>query len=328
VKESPMTMDGFAFTRRSMLGGAGVLAAMPALAVIQRPPLYDAHLHFFTNDIAHYPIDPRNAREPEAVMRGRVMDDPGTPAKMFPLWAAEGVVGGTGVQYSGAYKTDNSYVLDLADKFPAKIHPEIIVNGRDPESPARVAQLASTRRVRALRLTGFGDGAETFPWLDSAPVHDVWAVAGRMGLPVGITFLPPKATEASLAAIRALAIRYPRTTIILEHFGWLAGTPRDTSLLPGHLALAELRNVHFKFTTNNIDELTAQGRATAPFLRHAVDVFGADRLMWGSDAGNTLRPYPGMVADAVAATAALTTVERRRVLHDNGQAMFAGKGRV
>jgi len=317
-------MRGPSFTRRTMIGGAGVVAALPTLSAVPRPPLYDAHLHFFTNDVARYPIDPRNAREPETIFRERIMEDPGTPAKMFPLWAAEGVVGGTGVQYSGAYKTDNSYVLDLADAFPAKIHPEIIVNGRDPASPALAAKLAATRRVRALRLTGFGEGAGSFPWLDSDPVLDVWAVAGKLGLPVGITFLPPKATEASLAAVKRLAERFPRQTIILEHFGWLAGTPRDPGLLPGHLALAPLRNVHFKFTTNNIDELTAMGRPTAHFLRRAVDVFGAGRLMWGSDAGNTLRPYPGMVADAVAATASLSAVERRRVLHDNGQAMFAG----
>jgi len=321
-------MRGPAFTRRTMIGGAGVVAAMPALSAtaptVQRLELFDAHLHFFTNDVARYPIDPRNAREPEAIFRERIMEDPGTPAKMFPLWEAEGVVGGAGVQYSGAYKTDNRYLLDLADQYPAKIHPEIIVNGRDPASPALATQLAATRRVRALRLTGFGEGAGSFPWLESDPVLDVWAVAGKLGLPIGITFLPPKATEASLAAVKRLAERFPQQTIILEHFGWLAGTPRDPGLLPGHLALAPSRNVHFKFTTNNIDELTAMGRPTAAFLRRAIDIFGVNRLMWGSDAGNTLRPYPGMVADAVAATASLSATERRRVLHDNGWAMFAG----
>ena len=52
-------------------------------------------------------------------------------------------------------------------------------------------------------------------------------------------------------------------------------------------------------------------------------MFGAGRLMWGSDFGNTLRPYAEMVADAVASTARLSDTERRRVLHDNGAAMFA-----
>jgi len=305
-------------TRRTFLAAACTLPAWPALAAADAPALFDSHLHFFTNDIAHYPIDPRNSREGEAVMRARIMRDPGTPEKIFAWWARAGVTGGAGVQYSGAYKTDNSYLLDLADRYPDRIRAEIIVDGRDPASPERLARMVATRRVAAMRLTGFVDGTEDIPWLNSPPVLDVWRVADELALPVGITFLPPAGTQGALVAVRRLAERFTRCPILLEHCGRLV----KGALSPAHLALRDHAHVHFKWTTNVIDEIANSGRSTSAFLRAAVDRFGAGRLMWGSDCGNTLRPYADMAADAVASTRDLAAGERRQVLHDNGLALF------
>lgn len=305
-------------SRRTLLGAAAALPAWPALAIAAPSALYDSHLHFFTNDIARYPIDPRNSREGEAAMRARILSDPGTPEKIFAWWAKAGVTAGAGVQYSGAYKTDNSYILDLADRFPERIQAEIIVDARDPGSPGRLLEMATKRRVSAMRLTGYVDGTETIPWLNSAPALDVWAAAERLKLPVGITFLPPKGTEGALAAVRRLAERFPGCPILLEHFGRLV----DGDLSGAHLALRGLPNIWFKWTTNVIDEIKRQGRSPAVFLRQAADRFGADRLMWGSDCGNTLRPYADMAADAIASTTELDATASARVLHDNGFAMF------
>lgn len=311
-------MSAAQLTRRSLLGAALALPVLPAIAREQRYRLFDSHLHFFTSDIARYPIDPRGAREPEAVMRARIMEHPGTPETVFPMWEKVGVVAGAGVQYSGAYKTDNSYLLDLADRYSDKIRAEILIDGRDPASDDRLLEMARTRRVSALRLTGYVTGPDGLAWFDSAAAHEVWAASETLGVPVGVTFLPPKGMTAPLTAIKALATRYPRCTVLLEHMGRLV----DGDLSPAHLALGEHRNVHFKLTTNVIDELKTDGKSTTAFVRRIVDLYGADRLMWGSDFGNTLRPYPDMVADAIGATTALTPNERQRLLHDNGAAMF------
>lgn len=313
-----MTVPTKPLNRRVLLGAACTLPVWPAWsAETPQVELYDSHLHFFTNDVARYPIDTRGSREGEQETRARVMNDPGTPEKIFALWAKNGVTAGTGVQYSGVYKTDNSYVLDLADQFPDRIRAEIIIDGRAAKSPEQLAQYVATRRVAAMRLTGFVDGTQNLPWLNSAPVLDVWALADKLALPVGITFLPIKGTEGALRAARELAERFPRCPIILEHCGRLV----NGDLSPAHLEL-RLPNVYFKWTTNVIDELQAHKQSTAAFLRRAVDTFGAERLMWGSDAGNSLRPYADMAADAIASTDALTPAERRRVLHDNGLAIF------
>jgi len=284
-------------------------------------PLFDAHIHFFTNDVTHYPIDPRFAREPEEVFRARIMHAPATPETIFPLWRKAGVEGGAGVQYSGAYKADNSYLLDLADRHRAQLATEIIVNGRDPESPARVEQMARARHVDALRLTGAADEDGGYPWLDSERALSVWALAERLQLPVGVTYLPPKVTAGAFRAISALADRFPGCTIVFEHLGWTGGV-NSSGLLPEHETLAAKRNVSFKWTTLDIDPLRAAGIDPAHCLRDAVRLYGASRIMWGSDFGNSTRAYAGMAIDARDSCALLTGRERRAVLHDNGRALY------
>lgn len=312
--------------RRGLLAAGGALGlAGPLAAAAPRraraEPLFDSHLHFFTNDVARYPIDPRNAREPEEVMRARVMHAPATPETVFAHWDRAGVEGGIGVQYSGAYKADNRYLLDVADAHPARIATEIIVNARDPASPDVVERLVRSRRVDALRLTGLADADGHYPWLDGEAALGIWSLAQRLRLPVGVTYLPPRPTEAAFAAIAGLAARFPGCTILFEHLGWVGG-PNSAGLLPLHATLAAHRNVHFKWTTLDIDALGAAGIGQARVLRDAVALYGPRRIMWGSDFGNTTRPYGGMAQDARDSCALLDPAARRAVLHDNGRALL------
>ena len=314
--------------RRQFMVGASAAAAAASIATPARAargghgPLFDSHLHFFTNDIAHYPLDTRNAREPAEVMRQRVMRDPGTSQKIFALWQVNGVGGGVGVQYSGAYKTDNRYLLDQADAHPDRIAAEIIVDARNSQSPAEIERLARTRHVASIRLTGYADDAAGHPWLASDAALNVWAAAERLGLPIGITYLPPAPGSGAIGTVERLARKFPGATVVLVHLGWVGAQGDAAGLLPAHHALRDLPNLRFKWTTINIDQLCAAGVATSAFLRSAVDLFGAERLMWGSDFGNTLRPYEGMVADAFGATVRLTARERDAVLHGSGIATF------
>jgi L-fuconolactonase len=310
--------------RRAVLAGAAALGlAGPSRAAGLRRPapdaLFDAHIHFFTSDITRYPVDPRFAREPEEVLRARIAHAPATPETVFRLWRESGVAGGVGVQYSSVYKTDNSYVLDVADRHP--IATEIIVDALDPASPARIERLVPTRRVDALRLTGRTEEDGRLAWLDGPRTHGIWALAERLRLPVGITYLPPRPTEAAFAAVAGLADRFPGATLILEHLGWTGGA-NSPGLLPMHATLAPRRNVRFKWTTLDIDALGAAGLDPARILRDAVRLYGAERIMWGSDYGNTTRPYGGTARDARDSCALLSPRERRAVLHDSGRALF------
>jgi predicted TIM-barrel fold metal-dependent hydrolase len=105
-----------------------------------------------------------------------------------------------------------------------------------------------------------------------------------------------------------------------------AGAP-SYGITPEHAALKEQRNIYYKFSSIVIEQQLAAKNSVADFLHHAVDVYGADHIMWGSDLGNSNEPYAEMVHLAVAATSKLTSRERRWVLRDTGTAVHVAGGR-
>lgn len=286
--------------------------------------LYDTHAHFFTSDIERYPIDTRGAREAADELRERILANPSTPEVILKAWDKTRVWGGAGVQYTSAYKTDNSYVMDVSDDHPDRISAVVILNARDPETPARIRDFVTNRGVTGLRLTGFPAEDGSWPWLDSGAALDTWAEADRLGLAVVLMYLPSRNSDDALEHIGRLAERFPNTKIVLDHIGWpaLSGAP-DYGITPAHLAVGKFPNVYFKLTTNNLYKMRDSGVPADEFLRHIVDLWGAERIMWGSDYGNTVGTFEEMVEGALASTALLNEAERRQVLLETGRTLFA-----
>jgi predicted TIM-barrel fold metal-dependent hydrolase len=61
-------------------------------------------------------------------------------------------------------------------------------------------------------------------------------------------------------------------------------------------------------------------------LRRAVDMFGADHVMWGSDIGTSSGTYKDMVRRMLDASRLLTADERLAVWHDTGRRVFVKGG--
>ena len=292
------------------------------------PParLFDTHAHFFTDDFARYPVDLTGAREGADALAKRIGRDPSTAARVLALWDACGVSGGAAVQYNTVYKTDNSYTIHVADAYHNRASAVLMMNAAAPDTPGRLDMLARRHNISALRLFGYpGEGGE-FAWLDSAAALATWEVAATHGLHMVLMYAPSTAFQPALRRIRALARRYPKTIIALDHCGWpgLEGGIEGT-IRPEHLELAPMTNVHFKFTQINLNQFAPAAIDGAAFVRRLVDTFGAGRVMWGSDYGNTQDSFATMVGDAIAATAGLSDGERAMVLHDNGSRLFADR---
>lgn len=91
-----------------------------------------------------------------------------------------------------------------------------------------------------------------------------------------------------LPAIAELAARYPELSIVIDHAAKPPIAARDVEATrQWKIALsrcAEKSNVHCKlsglFTEMNADQ--SRDEAT-PFVDHVFDIFGSDRVMWGSD---------------------------------------------
>lgn len=287
--------------------------------------LFDAHAHFFTADTALYPIDVTGAREGEEAVRSRIARDPMDAARLLRLWAECSVTGGAAVQYNTIYKTDNRYTLDVADAHPERTGAVLMLKADSEETPDFLHSLARKHNVAGLRLFGYPDGDGAFPWLDSAATLKSWDMAADLGLAMVVMHGPARISSDALSHIAALARRYPSMPVALDHAAW-ACTDGDCVDGDALSVLDPIPNVFFKFTQINLDRLEDQGANAALFVRNLVDRFGAGRVMWGSDVGNTQAPYPAIVEHAIAATAMLTDAERQRVLHDNGHATF-GPGR-
>lgn len=290
-------------------------------------PLFDSHTHFFTSDLAAYPARAGSLGETEAQLLNRVRVAPATPEHVFGLWRECGIVGGAAVQYNSVYKADNSYCLDAARAHPGKLTAVLMLPAEDPGTPARLRSLSDRGNVSGLRLFGYPDASGNFPWLDSPAAIRTWTAAADLRLHLVVMYAPGTPNGELLQRIAGLARRFPDTQVCLDHFGWTAEHGKvERALSPAHRALADLGNVHFKFTQINLTRFAETGTDPAAFLRHAVDVFGADRIMWGSDHGNASR-HPGITYRTMAegarnAAALLNPDERGKVLCSNGQRLF------
>lgn len=286
-------------------------------------PLFDTHAHVYTDDLARYPVDIRNSFHSEEELLRRLSSNPITPERLLEAWDEQGIAAGAGVQYSSIYKTDNRFLLDASDRYPARLSAVVILDAADPATPATLARMVAERGVTGLRLTGGQAASGAYPWLDSEAALATWRVAADHGLPVALMYVPQGPNPAAIERIAALARRFPDAVIVLDHLGWPG---RDAALTGPSDAigpLVEARNILFKATSINFRLLREQRTDAAGFIRRFADLVGAERMMWGSDYGNTLQTYSEMTDCARASAALLSASERRSYLHDTGKGLFS-----
>ena len=324
VEPGHFPRGGYAVLRRIVTVAAGLLTLGGCVASTGPAPLrlYDTHAHFFTPDTARYPQDLRGAREGEAELHARIAAFPNTPETVLPVWQANSVSGGVAVQYAEAYKRDNRYVLDSGDRFPAKIAVVVILDPLSPDSAAELRRLARTHGVTGVRMTGRPDAAGAYQWIDAPATQAMWQVADELGLAVVIMTLPAEVSPSPLAQIAKMAERFPNARVVLDHVGWAKpGADLDTL----HAAIGARRNVYLKLTTVNLELLERAGEDAAGYVRRVVDLFGAGRVMWGSDFGRSALTFDAMVHRLDTAAARLTLAEKRQLMHDTGYRIFRRK---
>lgn len=285
--------------------------------------LFDSHAHFFTNDRSRYPVDVTGAKEGEAAILKRTAHDPATDAFLLPQWDGCGIEAGAAVQFHSLYKHDNSYCIDVADRHPERVSAILMLDAAAPATPQKLRDLAGRHNVRGLRLFGRPDDHGEYPWLDSAAAMRTWEVAAELDLSMIVMAIPGVPTRAALQRAARLAERFAPLPVALDHFGWPDSSGgADGAFGPEHRELADIANLHFKFTQINLKLFARDGIDAARFLRLAVDHYGPDRIAWGSDFGNSQYSLADMVGQIVAATALLNDAERDRLLFANGMRLF------
>lgn len=278
---------------------------------------FDVHAHIVSDDLERYPPAPLSG-----TVRAGDLDAPITAERLLRLLDANDVERAVVVQRAHIYGYDNAYVVDAAERYPDRLRAVCAIDAQAADAGRQVRHWVGERGAIGIRLTEPYRGADT-SWFDSPAALEAWAAAAELGVPVRLHFFRWN-RAACLPAVPPLLRRFPGTTVVVDHLSNLTaeeGPPHyglDASLAD----LIEHANLYLLFSTINLTRVDAEQVPVAPVIAHVVRAFGASRVMWGSDVGQSRERYERMCALADTAVAELSAEERRRVLHDSGRDVY------
>jgi predicted TIM-barrel fold metal-dependent hydrolase len=305
----------------------------------QRPLLFDSHAHLVAHDQVSYPRNPMQRAADAPFRPPGVIGRPGghhgpnpinevpDAGSMLRWMKEENVDGAVAVQKRMVYRYDNSYILDSSDAHPDIFSAVVILDAEDPDTPETVRRYIRLHKLAGLRLFGGRKPDGTMPWLNSPQALKSWEVINDAGLVMDLEVLSQGGGGPSVPAIIELADRFPDARIVLDHLlepelhdGEHYGMDERWERLAGR------QSIFFKFTSINLDHCREEGFAANKVLRRAVDLFGADHVMWGSDIGTSSGTYKDMVQRMVDASDLLTPQEQSAVWRDTGRRLFVERG--
>ena len=198
-----------------------------------------------------------------------------------------------------------------------------VVGWADLAHPAvadALAELASTGPLVGVRHQALAE-RDPAGWLTSAPVRRGLAALEAAGLPFDLLLRPEH-----LAAAAVVARAHPSLRFVLDHLGKppiATGAPERWAT--AFRALAAEPNVSCKLS--GVHTIAATDWTPAeldPYLDTALDAFGADRVLFGSDwpVSTQAASYAQVVAVAERACRALSPGERTAVLRDNARRVY------
>ena len=232
--------------------------------------MIDAHQHFWQigKHDCTWPT-----RDLTAIYRDFGLED------LLPLTKFAGVTGSVVVQ-SQESDADTDYLLALAEQSDFIKAVVGWVDLAAPAAPARIARLAAQPNLRGLR-----------PMLQGLP-DDGWILRPELEPAIAAMKEHQLAFDAlvytrHLPYLEQFARRHPDLPIVIDHAAKPAVIASDRPAedwCNAISSIAELANVHCKISGLPTEAGRDQGLAELlPYIQHLLGVFGAERLMWGSD---------------------------------------------
>src|SRR3546814_5627186 len=97
---------------------------------------------------------------------------------LFERWDEAEVEMGCGVQFNALYSTDNRYLLDVAEQYPERVSPVVILWPTDPATPAALRSMAKAYGIGGVRFSGLPDANGPFSFLQDGALRS-WEAANR-----------------------------------------------------------------------------------------------------------------------------------------------------
>lgn len=282
-------------TRRELLqGAAAVAAALPLSSVIamDKPTSaptdgdIDAHSHIWTPDTDKYPL--AGTQTSKDLLPPSFTED-----ELLALVRPLGVTRVVLIQHKPYHGVDNSYIMDAIARHPGVFSAVACIDA-DADDPAEEMNQLARKGARGFRIRPGEGGADR--WIDSPGMRAMWAHAGETGLAIC-----PLIDAEFLPDVAAMCARYPRTTVVVDHFARIGvdGTIRESDV-QALVDLAQHEHAHVK-----VSAFYALGKKAPPYtdlipmIRALYDAYGAARLMWASDSPYQLTA-PNTYADSLA----------------------------
>jgi L-fuconolactonase len=238
----------------------------------------DGHAHLVTDDIENYPTNPPIGKV-EAVDLASTM----TVERLLDEMTANGVDQAVLVQRGSIYGFDSSYVCDSAQRYPDRLTAVCSIDATKDDCAARVRYWAQKRGASGIRLMELVKGMD-ISWLDSPLAREAWEAAAELDLPVCVHLFPWNRVEGLNRILRILR-EVNGVKLVVDHLAAIesdAGPP-DYGVDELLRQLAVFENVNIKLTTIPLGRLDKAQIDFRPVVRRVRDLFGAARMLWGSD---------------------------------------------
>lgn len=226
--------------------------------------IVDSHAHIWVNDHA-FAWSPDVSPTPSY---------DATPHDLLQHMEQEAISATVLVQYIG-YKWDNEYVARALALAPDRFAGVCRVNPEDPKAPEDLTYWTTQRGFHGVRISP--QPSSGGDWFDGPLMDPFFGCVGQLGIPL---VLLSKAER--LPRLLRLLDRHPDVDVVLDHFADCEpGNPQHLRSLQ---QLAENPRVLLK-----TGHMWANSRQDYPWpdqlalLGAMRDLFGASRIMWGSD---------------------------------------------
>lgn len=268
-------------------------------------PIVDIHPHIISTDTKKYPLSPLFG-----IQSDWSKERPASDEDLIKAMDEAGVAKTAIVHASTCYGFDNSLVADAVKHFPARCTGVGSIDMLAPNAVAVTKDWVS-RGITGLRIfTGGSTKKVDASSLDDPRSYPVWQQMSELGLSICV-----QTNETGIPATIALAKRFPKVPIIVDHFGRpdVSGGPPYAAAAP-LMTLAPVSNVYLKFTPIVLDRLQEANASTHAFMGNLVGAFGAHRIAWGSNWPNSPGTLKQHVAAAKAALANLSSSDQDAIL--------------
>ncbi len=275
--------------------------------------LVDIHPHVISADERRYPRSPLGG-----ILSDWARDRPITPDLMIAAMDEAGVARSALVQASTCYGYDNSLVVDAVNAYPDRFTGVFSVDVLAEDAPKQIRKWVDLG-LSGLRLFTTGSTMpEQAGWLDDPRTFPAWACAQEIGIPVCVQM-----RIEAVPQLRILLERFPETVVILDHLASASAQGGSPFAVAQPLfELASIPHVYLKMTVRNVRMIAEGGGPFAPWLRKVVDVFGPQRIAWGSNFPTSDSSLKRIVDESLAATDFLAAEEREWIFRRTAERLY------